>query len=208
MPTTSTRLFAIERAGETIVLVPQADLSAFAFQQLDAEASEILEVFDRTANLSVAIDCRHTDFFDSAALGFFLKLWQRVRRLNGRMAFYNVSDHEKDILHVTKTDSLWPVCDSKSEALELLRKNAYDHTEDANTARKTSAPAKRGPVEPIPVVNAAGNHVDHLTAGKSSAVSEGEIRLRAYEKWVAAGTPAGDGVDFWIKAEQELRQAK
>ncbi len=30
------------------------------------------------------------------------------------------------------------------------------------------------------------------------------IRLLAYEKWEAAGCPAGDGVDFWLQAEQEV----
>jgi hypothetical protein len=35
-------------------------------------------------------------------------------------------------------------------------------------------------------------------------VSAEDIRLSAYRKWVAAGRPAGDGVQFWLEAEQEL----
>jgi hypothetical protein len=31
-----------------------------------------------------------------------------------------------------------------------------------------------------------------------------EVRVRAYGKWVSAGKPAGDGVRFWLEAEQEL----
>ncbi len=31
-----------------------------------------------------------------------------------------------------------------------------------------------------------------------------EIRVLAYHKWVAAGCPPGDGVNFWLEAEQEL----
>lgn len=34
---------------------------------------------------------------------------------------------------------------------------------------------------------------------------EGDIRLRAYLKWEAAGKPCGDGVSFWLEAEKELR---
>ncbi|MBS0266872.1 MAG: DUF2934 domain-containing protein [Planctomycetes bacterium] len=34
--------------------------------------------------------------------------------------------------------------------------------------------------------------------------NEDAIRHRAYYKWEAAGKPAGDGVDFWLAAEQEL----
>jgi hypothetical protein len=39
-------------------------------------------------------------------------------------------------------------------------------------------------------------------------VSEEAIRLCAYGKWEAAGKPGGDGVRFWVEAEQELSQAK
>jgi len=113
------KLFEIEWAGETLILTPHADLSEFAFQQLDAEASEVLEMLDRTPCTSVVIDCRNTDFFGSSALGFFMKLWLRVRKCNGHMAFCNVSEHEKEILHLSKTDSLWSVCSSRIEALDV-----------------------------------------------------------------------------------------
>jgi anti-sigma B factor antagonist len=115
------KLFEIEWTGETLILTPEADLSEFAFQQLDVEAREVLEMLDQAANTNVVVDCRNTDFFGSTALGFFLKLRQRVRRHNGSMVFCNVSDHEKEILHVTKTESLWSICSSRSDALELLR---------------------------------------------------------------------------------------
>lgn len=39
-------------------------------------------------------------------------------------------------------------------------------------------------------------------------VSEGAIRLCAYRKWETAGKPNGDGVRFWVEAEEQLSQAK
>ena len=36
-------------------------------------------------------------------------------------------------------------------------------------------------------------------------VREESIRELAYAKWEAAGRPAGDGVQFWLEAERELR---
>lgn len=38
----------------------------------------------------------------------------------------------------------------------------------------------------------------------SAADREETIRVLAYAKWEAAGCPAGDGVDFWLEAEQEV----
>jgi Protein of unknown function (DUF2934) len=37
---------------------------------------------------------------------------------------------------------------------------------------------------------------------------EEEVRLRAYQKWEAAGRPDGDGVGYWLEAEQELLHAE
>jgi hypothetical protein len=39
-------------------------------------------------------------------------------------------------------------------------------------------------------------------------VSADEIRLRAYLRWEAAGKPSGDGLSFWLEAEQELLPRK
>ena len=38
--------------------------------------------------------------------------------------------------------------------------------------------------------------------------SEEAIRIGAYLRWDAAGRPGGDGVHFWLEAEQGLRQGK
>lgn len=36
------------------------------------------------------------------------------------------------------------------------------------------------------------------------AVTEEEIRLRAYELWQLDGSPSGKDDEYWIRAEQEL----
>jgi anti-anti-sigma regulatory factor len=118
MPQNPAKLFEVEQAGAIVVIIPQADLSEFAFQQLEAEASEVLGMLDQIGAKSVVIDCCKSTYFGSVAMAFFMKLWLRVRRCSGRMAFCNMSDHEKEILHITKADSLWSMCSSRKEALE------------------------------------------------------------------------------------------
>jgi hypothetical protein len=64
------------------------------------------------------------------------------------------------------------------------------------------------PVQPVrqakPV--AVPERVD--PSGAVKAVPPEKIRLRAYQKWEAAGRPPGNGVNFWVEAEKELQQAK
>ena len=47
-----------------------------------------------------------------------------------------------------------------------------------------------------------------MTQQHCGNVSDEDIRLYAYEKWEAAGKPAGDGDRFWLEAEQELLEGK
>lgn len=56
--------------------------------------------------------------------------------------------------------------------------------------------------------HAATSHADALPVhsewnGKPT-VTEDDIRTLAHAKWEAAGCPPGDGIDFWLAAEQEL----
>jgi len=61
-----------------------------------------------------------------------------------------------------------------------------------------------GPAKPTAPTKAAVALSDNDHNGK--LVSDEDLRLCAYQKWEAAGKPAGDGVEFWLAAEQELRK--
>ena len=63
-----------------------------------------------------------------------------------------------------------------------------------------------GPGEPASPTKAAVASSDNDHKGK--LVSDEDIRLWAYQKWEAAGKPTGDGVQFWLEAEQELLEGR
>lgn len=113
-------IFEIEREGTTIVVTPLADLRELDYQQIEEGAKEVLGLLDGASASNVILDLRRTDYYGSTALGFFLKLWKRVRTRNGHMAFCNVSAHEKEILQITRLDHLWPICSSRKEALHAV----------------------------------------------------------------------------------------
>ena len=64
---------------------------------------------------------------------------------------------------------------------------------------KTETPAQPG---------SAKSPSESEQAQKGKTKSQAVIGVRAYQKWVAAGKPQGDGVNFWLEAEQEVVQAK
>jgi anti-anti-sigma factor len=115
-------ILEIEQEDDTLIVVPTVDLRELDYQRIEEGAGRILGLLNGSGIKNVVVDFHKTDYYGSTALGFFVKLWRRVRRRNGRMAFGNVSAHEKEILQITHLDHLWPICSSRIEALEAVRK--------------------------------------------------------------------------------------
>jgi hypothetical protein len=84
-----------------------------------------------------------------------------------------------------------------------MQRSALVHTRHPH---KHATPAPSGPTRPktgAPTVATPGEKDDN-----GGSVSADDIRLRAYRKWESAGKPTGDGVQFWLEAEQELTHGK
>jgi len=114
-------IFEIEQEDDTIIAVPVVDLRELEYQRIEEGARNILDLLNGTGIKNVVLDFHKTDYYGSTALGFFLKLWKRVRLRNGRMAFCNVSDHEREILQITNLDHVWLICSSRCAALEAVK---------------------------------------------------------------------------------------
>jgi len=71
---------------------------------------------------------------------------------------------------------------------------------------KRATKAQLDPTAPTTTTSAAVATGDNDDNGQM--VSAEDIRLCAYLKWEAAGKPTGDGVPFWLEAEQELVNGK
>ena len=115
------RLFSMEEDGETLILAPVANLSELELSFFDGEIRAVIDHLDSSGHRNIILDFAGTDYYGSTALGFFLKLWKRVRSLDGKMAFCNVSPHEREVLRLMCLDTLWPICDTRKEATEALR---------------------------------------------------------------------------------------
>jgi anti-sigma B factor antagonist len=116
----ATTILAIKQVGDTVVVTAREDLSELAFEQIERDAEHVLQLLDGTQAKNVVLDFCYTDYYGSSALSFFVKLWERVQEVGGAMAFCNLSDHEREILGVTKLDTLWAICDSQEEGLRSV----------------------------------------------------------------------------------------
>jgi anti-anti-sigma factor len=114
----TSKIFEVQQSGENLIVTPLKDLSELDYEQIQLGARDLLELLSISPVKNVVMDFRNTDSFGSTALGFFVKLWKKIRQRNGYMAFCNLSENEKEILQVTKLDGLWPMCGTLDEALK------------------------------------------------------------------------------------------
>jgi len=114
-------IFEFERQGTTLIVTPVADLRELDYPQIEAGAREMLHLLKNGTIANVVIDFHKTDYYGSTALGFFVCVWKRIRSREGKMAFCNISDHELEILKVTRLDQLWPICSSRADAIRCVQ---------------------------------------------------------------------------------------
>jgi anti-sigma B factor antagonist len=115
-------VFKVEFQGDTLVLSPTRDLRELDYASIEAGSKAILRMLESGAGRNLVMDFEGTDSYGSTALAFFVRLWKRVSARGGKMAFCNLSDHEKEILSVTRLDHLWPICASRAEAVAAVQK--------------------------------------------------------------------------------------
>lgn len=121
---TEASLFTLARADHTVIVTPQQDLTELDFAQIESEASQILGQISKDGGPNVVVNLSKIDYTGSTALSFFMRLFKKTRSRGGEMAFCNVSPIERDVLRITRLDTLWPVCDSLEDALRKVNKKA------------------------------------------------------------------------------------
>jgi anti-anti-sigma factor len=113
-------LFEIDRDGPTIIVTPVTDLRELNYRQIEEETDELLTLLDGAAGRNVVVDFGRTDYFGSTALVCLLRIGERVRRNGGRMALCNLSDHQAEILRVTRLNHSWLLRPSRAEAVRAV----------------------------------------------------------------------------------------
>jgi anti-anti-sigma factor len=113
--------FEIEQVDETIILTPTADMGELDNERINSAMKHVLDLLTNSSIKNLVLDFHRTEYYGSTALGFFVRLWKTISGRKGRMAFCNASEHEKEILKITKLDSLWDICATREESLRVVQ---------------------------------------------------------------------------------------
>ena len=111
------KIFDSQTDGKTFLVVTRASAGSLVGEEMGQELIGMLDEFDESDLENAVIDLEQSPYFGTSMLQVMTALWKRVRARAGRMALCNVSATGREVLHVTRFDTLWPICSSREEAL-------------------------------------------------------------------------------------------
>lgn len=118
------RFFVIERDGVVLVVSPVRELGSFAEDEVRDDWDRLLKYVDDSKLIHVVLDLTHLSYFGSTMLEMMVVLWKRLSARQGRFAVCNVSEVGREILHIAKFDTIWRICSSRAEGVEVVASNA------------------------------------------------------------------------------------
>ena len=111
------RTLSVATEKETLIVMPLHSVGSFSEEDIKPELDALLAQLQPPEPRNVVIDLAKVPYFGTALLKAIHAVWRRVGKLEGKMALCNVSDMGREVLRVSKFDTLWPVCASRAEAM-------------------------------------------------------------------------------------------
>ncbi len=80
----------------------------------------ILKPLRRQENPLIVFDLSRVDNFGSMFLALLIRCWRLALSQGGSMALSGVTERTRELLRVTALDTVWPIYDTRREAMDAL----------------------------------------------------------------------------------------
>src|SRR5262245_33335385 len=119
-PSPADEVFTLERHGDLTIITATEALERMDFDIEEHVADMILKPLRRQENPLIVFDLSHADNFGSMFLALLIRCWKLALSQGGTMALSGVTDRARELLRVTALDTVWPIYDSRREAIEAM----------------------------------------------------------------------------------------
>lgn len=119
-PSNSEDAFTIQRHGDITIFTATPALERVEFGLEEQVAELILKPLKRQDNPLILFDLSRVDNFGSMFLALLIRCWKLALSHGGTMALAGVSPRARELLRITSLDIVWPLYDSRQEAIEAL----------------------------------------------------------------------------------------
>jgi len=114
------KLFEAVTDGSTLVVTPADTAGSLAGDSLSFEIEELTRRLDDGELRHVVFDFKDVPYFGSTMLGAMQATWKHVSSGGGKLAICNISTVEREVLQVSRFDTIWFICESREEALAAV----------------------------------------------------------------------------------------
>lgn len=114
------RIFSVETAGRTLVVSLNHNIGSFADADVQEELNVVLEAIETHKPAGLVIDFAGISYFGSSILEALRVIWNRHHGGEGPMALCNLETVGREIIEVSKFDTLWPICNTRVEAIDAV----------------------------------------------------------------------------------------
>ncbi len=112
--------FRIERHGEIAVIIPTPELEKLPLDLMEQAAQMVLAPLRTNPPSGLIFDLSQVGYFGSVFLSFLLRCHKRVKETGSEVVVAGASPDARELLRITALDTIWPLYDTRKEALEAL----------------------------------------------------------------------------------------
>lgn len=116
-PPPGTALFRHSTRGDALVITPLRGISSFAEEAVQQEMSTLLKRIETGDVRALVVDFSRLEYFGSNMLEALRILWKQLRPRQGKLVVCGLSTVGREIIHLARFDTLFPVVETLDDAL-------------------------------------------------------------------------------------------
>ncbi|MFN5298478.1 MAG: STAS domain-containing protein [Planctomycetaceae bacterium] len=112
--------FQLEWHGNCVVVIPSANIEHLSWDVIDGAAQIVMQPLEKTKAPTMVFDLSHVGYFGSIFLALLLRCHKRLKERGGELVVCAPTQMARHLLSVTALDTLWPIYETRDEALADL----------------------------------------------------------------------------------------
>jgi anti-anti-sigma factor len=114
------KMFAVEKVGRIVIVLPQGDANSFRYHDLHREANSVRDILMKPESEHLILELGGLSYFGSEFIGALVSMAREVRHRGGKAVICNATEQMQEVLRNMSLFKLWPYYDTRQEAIDAL----------------------------------------------------------------------------------------
>ena len=115
------KIFQLQQEGETVIVQPDGEGSAFRYQDLHMEVNAIRSHMMKPGQTHLIVDLNKMEYFGSEFIGALVSMLRETKMRRGLACFCSARPQMIQVLSNMALFKLWPHYETREEALEAAK---------------------------------------------------------------------------------------